>query len=64
MDLDPLSAEDIKELHRLIANHAKITHSATAEAMLADWEQAQQSFVKVMPRDYKAALQKKNLQIA
>jgi glutamate synthase (NADPH/NADH) large chain len=64
VELDPLSAIDLEELKELIQNHAEYTSSATAISMLENWQEAQIRFIKVMPRDYKLALQKKNLQTA
>ena len=51
-------AEDIAKLKRLIKNHSMYTSSPLAKRILADWENQQKHFIKVMPRDYKKALQR------
>jgi glutamate synthase domain-containing protein 3 len=51
-----MDADDLSELHDLIAAHREHTASPVAERILADWDQASQQFVKVIPRDYKRAL--------
>ncbi|HCY03977.1 MAG TPA: hypothetical protein DHU16_00885, partial [Gammaproteobacteria bacterium] len=57
VDLDPVVADDdIAELKRLISNHAEFTGSAVASAVLNDWNNQTENFVKVMPRDYKRVL--------
>jgi glutamate synthase (NADPH) large chain len=52
----PDQPDDIATLRRLIENHAKLTGSKTAEAILADWHNELRWFVKVMPNDYRKAL--------
>jgi glutamate synthase domain-containing protein 3 len=52
-DIDELEA---MELRGLIAEHAQRTGSPVAERVLGSWETLLPRFVKVMPRDYKAAL--------
>ena len=64
VDLDPLSDTDANELHDLITKHKTYTGSASAERILANWETEKNAFIKVMPRDYKRALQEKILQTA
>jgi glutamate synthase (NADPH/NADH) large chain len=56
---DPLEAEDVAELKRLVSNHANYTNSEVAKDILANWEQSLAHFVKVMPTDYKAVLLKR-----
>jgi glutamate synthase (NADPH) large chain len=41
----------------LLQRHYLHTGSRQAKALLDDWKAAQQRFVKVMPRDYRRALQ-------
>ncbi|HYT74803.1 MAG TPA: glutamate synthase-related protein, partial [Vicinamibacterales bacterium] len=57
VDLDPVGKDDDPELRMMLDRHARYTGSAVAEALLADWPRAVGSFVKIMPRDYKRALQ-------
>ncbi|MBP6770466.1 MAG: glutamate synthase subunit alpha, partial [Reyranella sp.] len=45
-----------ERLRILVERHHLHTGSAQARALLEDWDNALQSFVKVMPRDYKRAL--------
>jgi glutamate synthase (NADPH/NADH) large chain len=59
IDLDPLSQEDWVLLKGLIENHAKLTNSKVAKSILKNWEKHQADFIKVMPRDYKAVLEKR-----
>jgi glutamate synthase (NADPH/NADH) large chain len=47
---------DAERLRILVERHHLHTGSAQARALLEDWDNALQSFVKVMPRDYKQAL--------
>ncbi len=57
VDLDPVETDtDIAELKNLLENHKKYTGSAVASLILSDWESELQSFIKVMPIDYKRVL--------
>ncbi|MEZ6048793.1 MAG: glutamate synthase large subunit [Planctomycetaceae bacterium] len=56
VDLDELDDEDANELKELITKHAKYTGSTVASEILSEWDTALESFIKVMPRDYKKAL--------
>ncbi|WP_127507088.1 glutamate synthase large subunit [Paenibacillus humicus] len=49
--------EDIAELRSLIEAHVSNTGSAVGERLLADWEQSLDSFVRVIPKDYKRMLE-------
>ena len=55
---EPLELEDFNKLKRLIKNHSLFTNSPLAKRILEDWENQQNNFVKVMPTDYKKALQR------
>jgi glutamate synthase domain-containing protein 3 len=58
VDLDPLGDADADEVKALISEHAQRTGSLVARNLLASWERgARERFVKVMPRDYKRALE-------
>ena len=50
---------DIEELRHLIENHARYTDSPVAQSVLDNWETSLNSFVKVMPTDYKRVLQER-----
>lgn len=56
VDLDPLSADDVDELHSLITRHVEETDSAVGASLLADWPAAVTRFTKVMPKDFKRVL--------
>ena len=59
VDLEALTEHDEAELHAMVSEHADRTGSAVARRLLTGWEQAVTSFVKVMPRDYRRALEEK-----
>ena len=44
-------------LRRLIENHAHYTGSSVAQAVLDNWNETLPKFVKVMPLDYRRALE-------
>jgi glutamate synthase (NADPH/NADH) large chain len=56
--LETLEDEDLVKLKRLIKNHSMYTNSPLAKRILDDWENQYKHFVKVMPTDYKIALQR------
>ena len=53
---DPLRF-DAERLRILVERHLLHTGSARARALLDDWDTALNQFVKVMPKDYRRALQ-------
>jgi glutamate synthase (NADPH) large chain len=57
VDLEPVARSDETELRILIERHASETGSAVAAGVLADWPRAVRTFVKVMPRDYRRAVE-------
>lgn len=57
--LDTLDEEDEKLLHDMIESHQKFTNSELAAHVLSYWPTAYKSFIKVMPIDYKAVLEKR-----
>ncbi|WP_249010091.1 glutamate synthase large subunit [Conexibacter sp. DBS9H8] len=58
VELEAVAAEDpdAEALRALITEHAQRTGSLVARNVLAQWDRARERFVRVMPRDYKAAL--------
>jgi glutamate synthase (NADPH/NADH) large chain len=52
-----MSGHDEERLMQLIANHLKYTGSTRAKAILDDWATYRTRFVKVMPVEYRRALQ-------
>ncbi|TWO34792.1 glutamate synthase large subunit [Seonamhaeicola sediminis] len=58
IDFDPITEADEAELKELIANHVAYTNSNRGKEILADWEHYLSKFVKVMPKEYKIALER------
>jgi glutamate synthase (NADPH/NADH) large chain len=56
LELHPLGSGDAEILHDLLEQHLRETDSAVAAGMLADFDNAVERFVKVLPRDYAAVL--------
>ncbi|MFC2947020.1 glutamate synthase large subunit [Virgibacillus sediminis] len=50
------AAEEIEEVKEMISRHHAYTDSQKASLVLDNWEEVQQKFVKVIPKDYKAML--------
>ena len=57
-DPDDMLRHDAARLRLLVERHAELTGSRRAAELLADWETAVRRFVKVMPDDYRAALER------
>ncbi len=53
-----MTRDDGQRVHALVARHAELTGSARAREILARWEHYLPKFVKVMPVDYRRALEK------
>jgi glutamate synthase (NADPH/NADH) large chain len=56
VDVEPLDADDRVLLVGLLTRHRRETGSDVAAKLVANWEDEQAKFVKVMPRDYKRVL--------
>ncbi len=56
--LHNMTKDDALRLHRLIEKHCRYTGSEWARHILADWAGYLPKFVKVMPTEYRKALQK------
>jgi glutamate synthase (ferredoxin) len=56
VDLDPLDADDDLPIVRMLSAHIEQTGSTVASMLLLDWSRARRSFVRVIPREYRAAL--------
>ncbi len=52
-----MNRHDDERLYQLVSNHLHYTGSARAKEMLEHWEQYRPKFVKVMPVEYRRALQ-------
>jgi len=59
VDLDPLGKADYVEVRALLREHFLCTSSKKALEILNGWEEKKKIFIKVIPRDYKAILEKK-----
>ncbi len=53
-----MTERDATLLKRLVARHASLTGSPRAKLILAAWDSYRARFVKVMPIEYRRALQK------
>jgi glutamate synthase domain-containing protein 3 len=59
VDLEPVrEEEDKKLLYALVNNHVRCTQSAYARQILNDWTEMLPRFVKVIPIDYRSALER------
>lgn len=58
VELESPSGAEVQELFELVNNHYHATESSRALKLLNDWNKKAQSFVKVMPTDYKRALER------
>jgi glutamate synthase (ferredoxin) len=58
VEFETLEETDFIKLRKLIRNHSLFTNSPLAKRIIEDWNTEQNYFVKVMPTDYKKALQK------
>lgn len=59
VDIDNVEEEDFATIKSFLKRHVKLTESELATAFLEDWEKSKEKFIKVIPRDYKAVLQKR-----
>ncbi|WP_339893285.1 glutamate synthase large subunit [uncultured Algibacter sp.] len=58
IDFEAILAEDASDLKRWIEKHVLYTDSKLGERLLADWDNSLQHFVRVMPTEYKKALER------
>jgi glutamate synthase domain-containing protein 3 len=62
VELSPVSdEEDVARLKTLIERHAHLTQSATAQAILSQWDESLPHFLKVMSVEYKKVLEQRRL---
>ena len=52
-----MTHHDEERLHQLIAKHYHYTDSDKAKAILDNWETYRAKFVKIMPVDYRRAME-------
>jgi len=57
VELEDLDGDDVKKVEHLLRKHLEFTGSAVAGSLVKDWAKTAKQFVKVMPTDYKKALQ-------
>ncbi len=57
VDLESLDAGDLEYVKGMIVRHVEFTGSTRGQEILNGWEAAKSKFVKVMPVDYKRALE-------
>jgi glutamate synthase (ferredoxin) len=57
VELENLEASDAKSILELIKNHYSYTNSQLAKKIIDNWSTSLNNFIKVMPTDYKKALE-------
>ena len=58
IEIEKLEAQDLDIVKELIQNHYTHTYSDIAEKIISNWNYHKQHFIKIMPIEYKAALEK------
>jgi glutamate synthase domain-containing protein 2/glutamate synthase domain-containing protein 3 len=58
VELETLDDDDLAFVRGLVVEHARRTGSTVAQRLLDHWDEQPPAFVKVMPRDYKKALER------
>jgi glutamate synthase (NADPH/NADH) large chain len=64
VSLETLSEEDEGIIRLFVKNHAQYTDSQLAKQILENWDKVITQFVKVMPNDFKKALERKNISLS
>ncbi|PZX58267.1 glutamate synthase (NADPH/NADH) large chain [Algoriphagus ratkowskyi] len=62
VDIDILENEDFNTIKTFLKRHVKLTKSGLGAKFLEDWDKSKEKFIKVIPRDYKAVLEKRALE--
>ena len=57
VELEDLTEQDHESVSQLLNNHIDYTNSSRAQKILKDWDKNKSKFIKVMPTDYKRALE-------
>ena len=57
VELEDLTDQDREHVAHLLQNHIDYAKSAKAERILSGWPESSKKFIKVMPTDYKKALE-------
>lgn len=55
---DVVDPADVEDLRGMIEQHLRLTGSPVARKVLDDWEEFLPKFIKIMPRDYRLALER------
>jgi len=58
IDFEDILTEDAEDLKGWIEKHVSYTDSELGKKLLADWDNSLKSFVRVMPTEYKKALER------
>ena len=58
VDMEELSNDDKEVLHMLISRHALFAKSVKAQKILKQWNTYFPLFIKILPKEYKAILEK------
>ncbi|GFR75361.1 glutamate synthase family protein [Elysia marginata] len=58
IDFEPMTDKDFEQLKTLLEKHLLYTNSNIAKTILSDWEKTSKNFIKIMPTDYKIALER------
>jgi glutamate synthase (NADPH/NADH) large chain len=57
VDVQPLSSDSADAVRRIVAEHAELTDSPVARALVADWPASAARFSVLAPRDYVRVLE-------
>ena len=58
IELEKPNQQDLDLINQLLKNHYTNTYSCKAKEIISDWKSSKKMFVKVMPTEYKLALEK------
>jgi len=58
IDLESVDDQDQDIISHMLENHLSYTNSKLAKALLSKWKKEKYNFIKVMPKEYKIALEK------
>ena len=58
IEFETVEGQEADELKHLIERHVQYTNSTKGSELLSDWNTSLENFVKVMPTEYKKALER------
>ena len=58
INFEKVDSQDSDLIYNLLKNHYSNTASKIAENLISNWNSKKKSFIKIMPIEYKAALEK------